>query len=140
MECSVERLSYSDIRWVFVIVAYSVGYGFDSLLWTKFHINYKFIFGFDLRNTIRSYEYLEFIGWISLIFTGLFLFSTSKYCPQDSITQAAILLGLLGCMLVVISLPFKIFRYSARLWFLKTMVRDFYSLFRVGQCIDNSMA
>lgn len=99
------------------------GYGFSSLLWTRFHINYKFIFQFDLRNTIRSYEYLEFVGWLNLVMSVVFLFSTSSYCPQDNKTQASIFCALLGCTLVVISLPFKIFRHHTRIWFLRTMVR-----------------
>ena len=98
------------------------GYGFNSLIWTKYHINYKFIFGFNLRNTIRSYEYLEFIGWVTLVISGFFLFSTSKYCSQGNIVQACIPLGLLIALFIVISCPFKIFRYGARFWFLKTLV------------------
>eukprot|EP01116_Phalansterium_solitarium_P024433 TRINITY_DN8958_c0_g1_i1.p1 TRINITY_DN8958_c0_g1~~TRINITY_DN8958_c0_g1_i1.p1 ORF type:complete len:766 (+),score=185.10 TRINITY_DN8958_c0_g1_i1:50-2299(+) len=57
-------------------------WGFDMMIWTRFRINYGFIFQFDRRRTVRYQQVLEGAALFSLLwFLSVFVYALSAVRP-----------------------------------------------------------
>ncbi|GMM31819.1 Syg1 protein [Martiniozyma asiatica (nom. inval.)] len=106
----------------FIVVLISLLFGINCLVWSRFKVNYKFIFEFNQRDTLDFKQYLLIPSilffWLALI--GWFSFE--NFWP-DELTGRNFPWLFLGVALVVIICPFDIFYLNARLWLISSLFR-----------------
>lgn len=106
----------------FVIVLMSCLFSINCLVWTKFKVNYKFIFEFNQHDTLDFKQYM-LLPSLFLFFGGFTAwFSFQNFWP-DIFSGYDFPWIFLGVSLAVILCPFDIFFLNARIWLLSTITR-----------------
>jgi hypothetical protein len=88
----------------------------DCFIWTKYKINYKFIFEFDQRHHLDWRRLSEFSSFFLLLF-GIFIWvNFSQYGPDSLYLYYPVIL--IGITALIIFFPAPVFAYRARKWFI----------------------
>ncbi|CAO3697478.1 unnamed protein product [Rhizopus microsporus] len=112
----------------FLPIIFCVGFSVNALVWTRCHINYKFIFEFNPRDNLDYHQFAELPLLLLLLLSmtmyvdfsqALVPVIPSELCPLVFFSMA---LGIMAC-------PFPIFYYSSRKWFWATLGRILLSYF-----------
>ncbi|KAF0552778.1 Xenotropic and polytropic retrovirus receptor 1 [Gigaspora margarita] len=103
--------------------------GILMYIWTKRHINYKFIFEFNPRDNLDFRQYIEIPSF--MLMTVCFMMYADAF-NLFKIPHPYYPLILVLVMLAILFCPLRIFYYSARRWFV-------YSLGRISPFIAQSI-
>ncbi|TID14788.1 hypothetical protein CANINC_004459 [Pichia inconspicua] len=106
----------------FLVIFMSWLFAINCLVWTKYKVNYKFIFEFNQHDAL---DYKQYMMLPSLMFAiaGLIAWlSFENYWPNtfSGYDFPWIFVGIAAC---IIFCPFDIFYLNARLWLLSTLTR-----------------
>jgi hypothetical protein len=105
-----------------IITAMSWLFSINCLVWTKFKVNYKFIFEFNQHDALDFKQYMV-LPSLFFFFGGLISwFSFQDYWPNifSGYDFPWIFLGL---GILILFCPFDLFYFNARLWLLSTLTR-----------------
>ncbi|KAI8053975.1 EXS family-domain-containing protein [Syncephalis plumigaleata] len=99
--------------------------------WTRYHVNYKFIFEVDPRDHLHFYQFLEFPGVFFVIFAYCLAFAMTD--PWPNVLPARYFPAIfILIILTLLFLPFKVLYHSARRWSIIVATRIIFSgLFNV---------
>lgn len=106
----------------FIIVSMGLLFAINCFVWTKFKVNYKFIFEFNQHDALDFKEYMV-LPSLFLFFGGLIAwFSFEDFWPKhfSGYDMPWLFLGI--CMTILLC-PFDIFYLNARLWLISTTTR-----------------
>ncbi|KAG0690024.1 hypothetical protein C6P40_004075 [Pichia californica] len=106
----------------FVIVVMSWLFSINCLVWTKFKVNYKFIFEFNQHDTLDYKQYMVLPSLFLLIGGFTAWFSFEDFWP-DIFSGYDFPWIFLAVSVVLLLCPFDMFYLNARLWLLSTLTR-----------------
>lgn len=115
---------------MFIVVLSFFGFAVDLYIWKYYRINYIFIFELNTNHIPLTFkQFMEFAA-ISLFLWSLSLFMTLHRTLEKWIAFHYLPLILIGIYISMLLIPFKIFYYHSRKWFLKSIFHIFTPGFR----------
>lgn len=107
--------------------------GFDLFMWTKYRINYVFIFDFDSRNHVLFQNILEAASIFTILWiTSLLLYLSSTAQPMGFEWLAKIPFQAHPLsLLFVYALVLLVYEARSRWWLVRTLVRIVIAPFKV---------
>ena len=114
---------------MFIIVLSFFGFSVDLYVWKRFRINYVFIFEFNTNHSLTYKQFTEFAA-ISLFLWALCLYFTIHGTFSSFLPFQYIPLILIGIYVAILILPIKIFYWTSRKWFMRTLFHIFTPGFR----------
>jgi len=100
-------------------------WGFNMFIWTKFGVNYQFIFEFDPRNDNRYYHMFETAAIFSFVWSGSFFLYLACYLHAPGFEWLGDIpwqvhpIVYIGASLIAVS----VFLLRSKFWLLKTLAR-----------------
>ncbi|RCH84235.1 hypothetical protein CU098_001628, partial [Rhizopus stolonifer] len=96
-------------------IIFCLGFSINTLVWTRSHINYKFIFEFDPRDNLDYHEFAELPSLILLIQAIMMYIDLSQtFAPTVPSELCPLILFVI--MVAILTCPFPILYYSSRRW------------------------
>eukprot|EP01113_Clastostelium_recurvatum_P031054 TRINITY_DN3838_c0_g1_i2.p1 TRINITY_DN3838_c0_g1~~TRINITY_DN3838_c0_g1_i2.p1 ORF type:complete len:737 (-),score=154.45 TRINITY_DN3838_c0_g1_i2:17-2227(-) len=103
--------------------------GFDEVIWTRFSVNYAFIFEFDPRRPNSYHKYFEAVSiltlmWVASIAVYVWTATGTFPLPLEATLRPELQpLVLLGIFFLILVCPFNWFYRKGRLWLLNVLGR-----------------
>ncbi|KYQ93139.1 SPX domain-containing protein [Tieghemostelium lacteum] len=108
-----------------LVLLWTVMFGLDVMIWTKFHVHYSFIFEIS-ANKLNHFKIFQAVTLLSVLWVtsiGVYMWTSVDAPFPFTIPpefQPLILLGVYICLLIF---PWNQFQLSTRKWFLQTIYR-----------------
>ncbi|KAG0378862.1 hypothetical protein BGX24_002578 [Mortierella sp. AD032] len=108
---------------LFLTILFACLFGINMYVWAKARINYKFIFEFDPRDNLDYTQFFELPTFFMMALCIALYLDFVIGLSSPSMFRAYYPLILVGTILVILFWPLRMFRFSARKWFLQSMWR-----------------
>ncbi|KAG2230138.1 hypothetical protein INT48_001480 [Thamnidium elegans] len=96
-------------------VLFCLGFAINTLVWTRSHINYKFIFEFDPRDNLNYHEFAELPSLMLLLLSFvMYIDLDQSFAPTVPSELCPLILFVF--MMAIMTCPFPILYYSSRRW------------------------
>ncbi|KAF9907622.1 hypothetical protein EC991_010741 [Linnemannia zychae] len=108
---------------LFLTILFTCLFGINMYVWAKARINYKFIFEFDPRDNLDYTQFFELPTFFMMALCIALYLDFVIGISSPSMFRTYYPLILVGVVLVVLFWPLRMFRFSARKWFLQSIWR-----------------
>lgn len=96
-------------------ILFCLGFSVNTLVWTRSHINYKFIFEFDPRDNLDYHEFAELPSFMLLLLSiAMYVDLSQSFAPVVPSELCPLILFV--SMMAALTCPFPILYYSSRRW------------------------
>ncbi|KAL7324200.1 Xenotropic and polytropic retrovirus receptor 1 [Mucor circinelloides] len=109
-------------------ILFCLGFSINTLVWTRSHINYKFIFEFDPRDNLDYHEFAELPSLMLLLLSFMMYVDFSQsFAPLIPSELCPLILFVI--IMAALTCPFPILYYSSRRWLSLSLGRIILSYF-----------